>query len=396
LFRLFGLHDGPHLSLAAMAALGGVTVEWLDQPLAELVATHLVSQVSADRYGCHDLLALYASELARTTPDAKQLSARRRLAGWYLHSACAARVALSPNLPPMDPEPVDLPGSPMSFAGAAEALDWFEVERANLMAAIRGAQAQGWHRIGWQLPTAMYGYFDLRKHYADWIASHEMALECARQVGDQEAQGRILCNIANAYRPLRRDGEAIDHYVQALALFREVGYRQGQAKVLGNLGLSYETEESFEEAFDAHQRSLEIFREIGDRFGEALTLTNLGELHQHLDRLPEAEQCHRLSLELFRSVGDDHEAYRATANLGVTLARMGDVATGIALATEALSGFHLAGDLYEEANTLGHLGDMHARVDHSEQARKCWREALRLYEQVGDTLSAQATSRKLE
>lgn len=396
LFQLLGLHDGPDLTVPAMAALAGVTTDQLAEPLAELVTAHLLSQATPDRYGCHDLLQLYAADLVRTlSSDEQRQSARQRLAGWYLHSACAARVALSPSLPPMYPQAVDLPCPAMSFADATEALSWFEAERVNLLAVTRSARVHHLYHVGWQVPTAMYGFFDRRKYYADWLASHEIALDCARQLDDREAQGRILCNIGNAYRPLRRDEEAIECYRPALELFQEVGYQQGQAKVWGNIGSSYDALERFDDAFDAHRRSLDIFRDIGDRYGEALTLTNLGEIHQHVNQLPEAAERHRVALKLFRELGDEHGACRAMINLGVTMAGMGEDDAGLKLAQEALSGYRTAGDQFEEANVLAAMGEMHARAGRAEPATACRRAALHLYEQLGNATAATETAAKL-
>lgn len=396
LFRLLGLHDGPDIGVPAAAALAGVRRKDVAGALAELVAVHLLTEPAPGRYARHDLLQLYAADRARAMESSEdRRAAARRLAGWYLHAACAARAALSPSLPPMNPEPVALPGPPVRFDSPAAALAWFESERPNLIAAVRLARAYGLHTIGWQLPTAMYGYFDLRKYYADWLATHEIALECARAVGDREAQGRILCNIGNAYRPMRRDDEAIDHYRLALELFGEVGYRQGEAKVWGNIGLSRGNQSRHDEAAEAHQRSLDIFRELGDRFGEALTLTNMGEMHQLRGRYAEAAGHHRIALDIFREIGEDHGAAEATSKLGVALAHLGDPAGALQLQLAALDAFRATGDRYEEANVLAHLGDLHNGLGRRDEAVARWREALALYDQIGDSVAAQDIEARL-
>ncbi len=393
LFRLLGLHDGPDLPAAAAAALSG---EVPTGCLGELVAAHLLAQPVPGRYARHDLLQLYAAEAVRTEESVGQRAAAvRRLAGWYLHSACAARVALSPSLPPMQPEPVRLPVPPARFDSPAEALAWFEAERANLVAVVRLAETYKLGAIMWQLPTAMYGFFDLRKYYADWIATHEIALRGARRMGDREAEGRILCNLGNAYRPLRREEEAIGYYRRALELFRQVGYRQGEAKVLGNIGSSYDYLERWDEAEEAQQQSLDIFRELGDRFGEALSLTNLGEMYVNLGRYEQAADHHRVALDLFRQLGDGHGTALATSNLGLALARMGELGPALELDLEALAMFRELGDRNMVANVLRDLGDIHRGLGRPAEATGYWREALELYEAIGDQRATLAVRERL-
>ncbi|MEW9529049.1 tetratricopeptide repeat protein [Microbispora sp. NPDC049125] len=385
LFRLIGLHDGPDIDARAAAALAGTGQREAARLLGQLTGAHLVQQTAPGRYRLHDLLRLYARERATEEDgDGLRTAATRRLAGWYLHSACAARVALSPGLPPMRPEPVELAVPPMSFASHAEALTWCETELANLVAATQAAEAAGLNRIAWQLPTALYGFFDLRKHYGEWVSTHQFALRCARRVGDREAEGRILCNVGNAYLPMHRLDDALAAYQEALAIFREVGYRQGEAKVLGNLGSTYDPLGRWEEAAEAHQRSLQIFQEIGDRYGEALTVTNIGEMYFRQARFAEAAEQHRRAMAISRAIPDPHGDARALSNLCAALAGLGDAEDALRYGSEALELFRSLGDRYEEAMLLTRLGDVHDDLADPASATTCRRQALALFQEIGD------------
>ncbi len=159
-----------------------------------------------------------------------------RLAAWYLRSAVAARTALDPNLPPLAPVEADLSVPPMAFETEETALAWCETERANLVATALAASRDGRNEVGWKLPTALFPFYDRRKLYGDWIATHQAAIASAHRAGDKEAEGKVRCNLGSAYWPMRRFDDAAAEYEAALALFREVGWVQGQAKALGNLG----------------------------------------------------------------------------------------------------------------------------------------------------------------
>lgn len=153
LFRLLGLPDSPDIPLSAAAAFTGTTSQMLAGPVAELVAAHLLTETTG-RYGCHDLLRLYAAEQVHTLEsDTERRAAVRGLAGWYLHSAYAAWAVLSPNQPLMRPGPVRLTEPPMTFDSPGTALTWLETERVNLVAVTRLCETYRLHRIGCQLLT---------------------------------------------------------------------------------------------------------------------------------------------------------------------------------------------------------------------------------------------------
>jgi tetratricopeptide (TPR) repeat protein/transcriptional regulator with XRE-family HTH domain len=385
-FRTLGLHPGPDLEPYAVAALTDTTVLLAQSQLAELAAAHLLEpNTSPGRYRFHDLLRIYAAgRCVDEDDDRYRLCAVRRLCGWYLHSAVAARVALSPSLPTMRPEPVALDQAPMSFDRHAAALAWCETERANLVAATVLAEAEGLHRLAWQLPTALYGFFERRSHYRDWTATHTVGLRAARAAGDREAEGRILCNLGNAWRPMYRIDDAVDCYERAQEIFAEVGYRQGEAKVLGNLGLCYDMLGRPDAAEGAHGQAVALFRELHDRYGEALTLTNVGQLLARLGRTDEAMADHWRALELFRDIADRHGEGQALANLAQALATAGRGPEALCYHEQALDVFRELGDRFEEAAALAALADTQDALADPEAATVSRRRALVRYEEIGD------------
>ena len=236
MFRLLGLHDGPDLPLAACGALSDLSEEACTEALARLTDSNLAEEYTPGRFRLHDLLRLFAHERA-LVEDSEQdrTAAVTGLTDWFLHSACTARVTLDPHLPPLEPPVARLAMPAQRFADDQAALAWCELERQNLTAIALQAQQFNLNEQGWKLPTALFPFFDRRKHFGDWIATHKAAALCAHQLGDREAEGKVLCNLGSAYRPMRRFDEAVDNYERAIVLMREVGWRTGEAKVLGNL-----------------------------------------------------------------------------------------------------------------------------------------------------------------
>jgi hypothetical protein len=63
-FRLLGLHSGRAITLTGVAALADVEPFRAAKALRSLVQAHLVERVENQQYRMHDLLRVYASELA--------------------------------------------------------------------------------------------------------------------------------------------------------------------------------------------------------------------------------------------------------------------------------------------------------------------------------------------
>jgi hypothetical protein len=91
LFRLLGMHPGPDIAVPAAASLAGVPVGRARAALAELARAHLAEEYAPGRYTCHDLLRLYARELADTVDSASDRhDAVHRLLDHYVHAAHTA------------------------------------------------------------------------------------------------------------------------------------------------------------------------------------------------------------------------------------------------------------------------------------------------------------------
>ncbi|GGM26022.1 hypothetical protein GCM10010129_83090 [Streptomyces fumigatiscleroticus] len=130
LFRLLGLHPSRDVTLRAAASLAGTDLRRTRQDLAELMDHHLLVELVAGRYTCHDLLRTYAAELGSLLdPPNARSEALARMFEHYLYSAEAATALLAPHrstviLPPPRPGV-----SPQQFGGCADAAEWIVAEQ---------------------------------------------------------------------------------------------------------------------------------------------------------------------------------------------------------------------------------------------------------------------------
>ncbi|MFB4270455.1 BTAD domain-containing putative transcriptional regulator [Nonomuraea sp. GTA35] len=72
-FRLFGAADLPEIGLAHAAELLGVAAEEAEAALDELMKAHLLELIGADRFRMHELLRIFAGELATPLKHATPL-----------------------------------------------------------------------------------------------------------------------------------------------------------------------------------------------------------------------------------------------------------------------------------------------------------------------------------
>ncbi|MFJ4622343.1 BTAD domain-containing putative transcriptional regulator [Streptomyces sp. NPDC088812] len=130
LFRLLGLHPSRDLTVPAAASLAGTDPRRTRQDLAELTDHHLLVELVAGRYTCHDLLRAYAVELSRVLdPPAVRSEALARMVEHYLHSAEAATALLAPHRGSVVLPPPRAGVVPRRFTGRADAAEWIVAEQ---------------------------------------------------------------------------------------------------------------------------------------------------------------------------------------------------------------------------------------------------------------------------
>jgi DNA-binding SARP family transcriptional activator/tetratricopeptide (TPR) repeat protein len=386
-FRLLGLWQGPSIGLPAAAALIGQPEDAVADALEVLVDAQLLQAPAPDRYRFHDLLRAYAAERASAEePEQDCDAAAARLFGWYLHSVAAMARIVSPNRDQIPLDPPDATFKPLSFAAPDEALDWCEIERANLVAATRQAAAGGLDAVAWKLPVAALSFFNRRTYRAEWVTTHRIALASARRAGDRAAEAWVLNSLGIVYAQQGLP-EAIGCFQQALAIRREAGDQRGEAQAANNLANTYLLLRRFD-ALEPFQQALAIQRRLGYRFGEAVALNNLGEAYRQLGRLDESIGCLQQAGQIFSAVGDGHGEGYAWHYLGQAFLESGRVEEALDYLTQALRVRRVGGERLSEAQTLRQLGRAQRAAGMLEDARQSWARALSLFDTLDDQAQA--------
>jgi DNA-binding SARP family transcriptional activator/tetratricopeptide (TPR) repeat protein len=383
LFRLFGMHPGPHISAPAAASLAGLAPAAVRLLLDELARAGLLTEHLPGRYSCHDLLRAYATHLAWTTEtDEERQQALGRALDHYLHTAYRADLLLNPA---RDPLPLAAPRAGVTLEHLADfgaAMAWFAAHRPLLLAAIGDAVAAGFDTHVWQLASTMWTFLYRSGHWPDQATVGQSAVAAARRLGepavcahahrilggaylqcgrfgeahvelshalDQAAgaddhiqQAHIHCHLAVVLARWSRPAEALGHARLALELYQTTGHRAGQADARGAIGWYHALLGQPYQALAHCQRALALHEQLDNRTGQAKTWDTIGYAYHRLGRHHHARTCYQRALALFQDLGDR---------------------------------------LYEAA-TLNHLAEIHDVTGDSAPARDLWCRALRILDDL--------------
>ena len=386
-FVLLGLHPGAHFDSYAVAALIGGAADDARRVLDMLTRAHLIHQVACDRFGMHDLLRSYATDLAtgptsgRRPADAD--AAVDRLFDYYVTTAAAAMRCLHPGEADRWPV-VPAPDTPVpDLAGPTAARCWLDTELDNLLAVAAHGAVHGRPTHTIRLSTVLHRYLD-GGHDAAAIAMYRHARDAARRTGDRLAEAHALTALGAAHARAGRHRMAIEHLRTALAHFHQVGDPVGQARALGNLGTVEERLGRYHPAIEHYRQATTRYRQAADLVGEAHALTRLGTVQARLGRTAIATEHLQRAIRLHRRAGHRFGEAWALIGIGEVEARAGRPATAAERHHEALTLFRQLGHRTSEAWALDSLGTTETLLGRRAEAANRHRQALALFRDLGE------------
>ncbi|WP_033219572.1 AfsR/SARP family transcriptional regulator [Kitasatospora phosalacinea] len=274
LFRALGLHPGPMVDAHTAAALADLEHHAAAEALEQLAATHLVTETGAGHYTLHDLVWLYARQLAAGTGRAEQRAARARLADQYLYAGLAAAQCAEPGSRPCCEPPAGSrrPRALPEFTTAESALRWLGAHRETLAEVIPTADPErAWRLVLTQWPLI------LRRVRDGWVPQLQLALEAATEAGDADGESQVRALLGWVLVSNRRLHEAAACLTPAAELAARAGNQVGRAIALINLAAVHSELADHDAAGVGLARALEIALAADHPHTVALA-------HQHLAR----------------------------------------------------------------------------------------------------------------
>lgn len=386
MFRALGLHPASDIGLDAAAALVNVPPARAKEALDRLVAAHLVEQRRPYRYELHDLIRLYATDLATAhEPGSERDAMVGRVLDWYLHAAASADLRMMPSRRHDFLEPYEPRALPPRFADSRQATRWFEREFDCLRSVVCWAAANGWAGHSWRTAMAMTTFFDSAIPWREGLEFYRSALRAAESTGDCAGEAYVLNSLGCIHLDKGDRLAALPYFERSLSLFQMLPGAGNRAMVLGNLALTYGEMGLADAAREHATQALELFKGLNFPRGIAQNLDNLGVALSAAGEYQRAIECHHQSDAIFAELGDDATSAWNQHNLARAYAGHGATAQAVKAFRRAIMLHRAAANRRWETIALADLGALLNDNGHPGIARRIWRTVLATIGDFDDT-----------
>lgn len=375
-FRLLGVLNTADINVHAAAALIDRPVNEAEQMLNTLRDHHLLES-AADRFRFHDLIRLYAGELAtQEEPPEEQAMAINRLLAWYLHSLRSAFLRAMPDYP-LFPPSVPTPRHELQkFDTQESTYAWYKAEAPNVSVLTHHAAEFRQHETVWQFAWHMHHHYYITGQLTEWLDLLTIGLLSSEQLEDPEPQLRIRNSLSIAYSRIGRNDLAVQQLERSLAVARRIGHRDFISTLLVNLASTLREMKQYEQGIAYAVEAEELARESDNAYLKAGCFAGLCELYVESKRPMQALQAGKAGLEPARASG----AVLVEANILVNIAHarrdLGDIATATREYATTLSLCARLGDRYHESLALLGLAELHRRMSRYHESREHAERAL--------------------
>ena len=234
IFRLASVHAGVTHPRAALASIAGFDLARASATLAELVGANMFVTVAKGEFAVHDLLRIYAHELADGTPE--RMEALRRLVGHYVHMTRSAFLTFgrTPVVEVESSSPV--PEAIGTFESSDDAVRWFFAERKAILDAFAVALSLGMDREAALIALDWRPMRQATDAPSSMLEEVAQATDAAVRCGDERLEAELRRDLAVNLGMSGREAEAQQEFQRVLAAYREWGDHAGESNTLRNLG----------------------------------------------------------------------------------------------------------------------------------------------------------------
>jgi DNA-binding SARP family transcriptional activator len=397
-FRLLGLTPPGQVSLPAAAALFGMTVNGAEELLDVLTEANMVLAPRHDRYQLHDLLRLYAADLAAAQFTQNESDdAVGRLVTWYTAALRAAARALAHGQPLPRNASADLDVAPElipEFDSFGSALHWCQEEQQHLVWAVRSAAAVGRHDLAAMLATLLWMYATVAAHMHDFLVTQQIGMDSARKLGDLRSQAWLHGGLGDALSKAGDSAAAVACFEEALALQQRLGTPNSIAAKHNNLATAYHETGRCPEALTQFRLAEAILAETGNDLWLSFTLRNEAECHRDSGDHAEALDRYGAAAEVAKRIDYPLGEAVIASGEGETLRRLGRLLEALERQRAALAIHRRLGNGHRELLTsLDLLARVLTDLGRPPDARAAWAEAADIAAVTGDPRAAEFRSR---
>ena len=331
--------------------------------LSQLAARFMITSAqTGPRYGFHDLTWAYARRRAEAewTGSVRDVHDHVYQALLTLTRRAHARLygadfdVVHSDLPDWD-----APAEALAEVDA-DPLEWFETERENIRVAVEHSAALGLTSVCWDLAVSAHEFYTIRGYHDDWQATHAVALDACRAVGDRHGEALVLtCRNQSALLASLRADEtsSVAEMELAVRLLAEGGDQHGYAIALRTLANALRRRGYLHRSLGLFQEALAAFDASGDNTGWWQAKRFLGQTYLDMGRAEDA----RRALAEAEAVADEAGWTRLLAQTRYWLGQA-SLAEPTDLAAAQVA-FDAVFDVFGEDNGVGRAYALHVLGD---------------------------------
>ncbi|WP_410625694.1 tetratricopeptide repeat protein [Amycolatopsis sp. cmx-8-4] len=377
---------GPGLA----AAVAELSEQDVTEALQVLVDASLLEEIDLDRYRFHDLVRLHGR--AQREDDGR-FEVIPRAATWYLRELTRANLVVIPMRWRVSPVAEQLRDLPAAFASDEVALAWLTAELPNVLEVLEAAVADHRDELAWQLCEALWELMLYRKHYPEWVRSHELGIAAAQRCRNRVAESRLRYQLGRAYLDLGQLDPAERESRWAADLARGVQDQRNESAALEQLGVIAQGRGDVELAVVVFTDSLRIEEELGIDRGVAARHRRIGEVLLQAGRDAGAARHLEAAHALFAELGDEKGVARVALGLARIAARSGRPEVAVRRLEQARGVLGRSRSAVYEAEVLIALAEVAEGDDQAARARDYLGEAVELLADIGGAQLERAQAR---
>jgi tetratricopeptide (TPR) repeat protein len=224
----------------------------------------------------------------------------------------------------------------------------------------------------------MTDYLHRRSYWRDLVTIQQTALAAARRIGDRRRELNAYSFLALACTFLGRYDEA-ERYQRTIIELDPGTMLAAQAHL--DLGLVFDRQGRYPEALREAHEALDAFRDLDSVPGLARALSAVGWVQSRLGNHEQALARCQEALVLFEKLNAIATNWDS---IGYAHHHLGQYPAAVAAFERAIELFTAVGDRRYRMTTLTHLGDTYLATGDRAGARKSWRAALVLADEIDD------------
>ncbi len=222
------------------------------------------------------------------------------------------------------------------------------------------------------------------------------AVKIAEEVGDEEYEAGLMCNIGICYENSDKKKE-LEYYLKGINILdkiplnKQIQTKQFKAIITGNIGNVYESQKNYIKALEYYKKALQVGEQLGDISLQSAGLRNIGNIYL-------LEKNYTLALQYANESLKMRENLKDNAHIPEVLNMIGQIQT-------ASGNFEQAEKNYTKSLIISSEGGMLNEIANSEE------QLSRLYDTTGrsalalvhykkfivarDSMNTQETNKKL-